>query len=85
MEGEPNTARGRRRIPNPKELAAVLNKEQRRHVAELKLRAGPAWCGEFGELVFPTPRAGRGTSGTFSGRWTGCWPGPGSGTCGSTI
>jgi integrase len=54
VEGEPKTARGRRRVPIPKELAAVL-KEQRRHVAELKLRAGAAWCREFGDLVFPTP------------------------------
>ncbi len=55
VEGEPKSAAGKRQIPVPAELAGLL-KEQRRAVLEARLKAGGAWCQEFGELVFPTAR-----------------------------
>ena len=54
VEGEPKSAAGRRQVPIPAGVAAAL-KEHRKKVVELKLKAGPEWSAEFGELVFPTP------------------------------
>ncbi|MER3399046.1 MAG: site-specific integrase [Chloroflexota bacterium] len=57
VEGEPKTAAGRRKVVLPPELLGIL-KEHKRAQAEAKLKAGPGWSSEYGDLVFST-RAGQ--------------------------
>ncbi len=51
--GEPKSAAGRRKVVVPGAVLGIL-REHRRARREARLKAGPDWSGEFGDLVFAT-------------------------------